>query len=108
MSEAEKKSIVEGFTVEKKQLNKKINEFRKNYYEQNYCQDPIKFITDKLFELGFVDKNFSNKDKYSLVNRYMVKEDLMAGLKDSFERYHSRPNPNYSYDNGGSRYLEWD
>ena len=36
----------------------------------------------------------------------LVKEGMIAGLQDSYERYHSRPNPNYSYDNGGSRDLE--
>lgn len=107
MEKTARKSTVNGFTVGKKELNDKIKDLRKAFYEQNHCQDPIRFIADKLVELGYMsDESLSATNRYSVVNKYLVKEGGIAGLQDSYERYHPRPNPNYSYDNGGSRDLE--
>ncbi len=106
MEKNTKKRVVIGFTVGKKELNDKIKLFRSNFYEQNHYQDPVKFIADKLVEIGFMDKDASKPNIYTVLNKYLVKEGMIAGLQDSYERYHSRPNPNYSYDNGGSRDLE--
>ena len=107
MKRAVYKRIVEGFTVGKKELNENVIRFKKEFYEQNHCQDAIKFIADRLDSIGFIDNASSvGICKYTLVDRYLVSVDLVQHLRDSYRREHAKPNPNFSYDNNGPRDLE--
>jgi len=96
---------VKGFTVGKKELDERIKKFKKEFYEQNHCSDAVNFIANKLDAIGFINNAALVKmSKSTLVNKYLVKDGI-ASLQDNYEKYHKRPNPNYSYDNNGPRDL---
>lgn len=102
-----KKVNVKGFTVGKRELDEKVQKFKKEFYEQNHYSDAVNFIADKLDAIGFIDNTSQIRiSKFTLVNKHLVQTGDIYSLVTSYERYHGRPNPNYSYDNGGSRDLE--
>lgn len=102
----QKKRTARGFTKSKREIVLEIKKLKKAFENQNHYQDPVKFIADKLDEIGFIDQS-SKVSKYTSVNKFIVVNDEdFHSLRDSYDRYHRTPNPNFSYDNGGPRDLE--
>lgn len=103
----QRKRVASGFTKSKKEVSCEIARLRREFSEQSEYQDPVKFIADNLEEKGFIgDLSDKRINKYQLVNQFLVINDEAPSLYDSYKRLRKSPNPNYSYDNGGSRDIE--
>ena len=101
------KSLAKGFTVGRKELNSAIRILEKEFFCQNHVQDPVNFIADGLDLKGYIDHSYIPKSsKYSLLNRYLVMNDGIAIIHDSYEKYNKKPNPRYLY--GDCMYLDMD
>ncbi len=96
-----------GFTKSRKVIVEAIKKFKKEFFCQNHYTDAIKFITDCLDRLGYIDNSESVCiNKYTLVNRLMVNINEVQSLEEAYQKDHVKPNPQYSYDYSGLRDLE--
>lgn len=99
MGSTKKERAAKGFTCSKSEVIKHLRQLSKDFNSQGEYKDVIKFIADKMDEMGYLDKTI---DKYKLINSFIIQNNELTGARTAaddkrVEDFLHPRNRNYDY-----------